>query len=110
MYERSRHLLDCHIAGFTYYDGLDVIGELKLGAPVTLKSEPDNPYDPDAVAIYYEDIKLGYVPQAKNSPVSTLLYFGHGDIVEARINCHKPDANTENQFRVVIRVKDNRKK
>jgi hypothetical protein len=28
MYERSRHLLDCHLAGFTYYDGLDVIESL----------------------------------------------------------------------------------
>ena len=73
MYERSRNLLDCHIAGFTYYEGLDVIGELKLGTPVTLKSEPDNPYDPGAVAIYYGETKLGYIPKYKNSYVSNLL-------------------------------------
>jgi len=108
MYERSRNLLDCHIAGFTYYDGLDVINELKLGAPVTLKSEPDNPYDPDAVAIYFDMTKLGYVPQVKNSYVSSLLYFGHGDIIEARIICHNLDAKPESQFRVVIKLKDNR--
>ena len=106
MYERSRNLLDCHIAGFTYYDGLDVIENLKLGAPVTLKAEPDNPHDPDAVAIYYEDAKLGYVPQAKNSVISPLLYFGHGNIVEARINYHNPEANPENQFRAVVKIKD----
>jgi len=109
MYERSRNLLDCHIAGFTYYDGLDVINDLKLGTQVTLKSEPENPYDHEAVAIYYGDTKLGYVPQAKNSFVSNLLYFGHDGIVEARINSHNPEANTENQFRVVIKIKDNRK-
>ena len=109
MYERSRNLLDCHIAGFTYYDGLDVIGDLKLGAPVTLKSEPENPHDPNAVAIYYEGTKLGYVPQYKNSYISNLLYFGHDEIVEARINCHNPEANTENQFRIVIKIRDNRK-
>jgi len=108
MYERSRNLLDCHIAGFTYYDGLDVIEQLKLGAPVTLESESENPYDSNAVAIYYEGIKLGYVPQAKNSYISNLLYFGHGGIVEARINCHHPDANPENQFRIVVKIKDNR--
>ena len=109
MYERSRNLLDCHIVGFTYYDGLDVIGDLKLGAPVTLKSEPENPYDPDAVAIYHGETKLGYVPKHKNSYISNLLYFGHGDIMEAKINQHKPEANTENQFRVVIKIKDKRK-
>jgi len=109
MYERSRNLLDCHIAGFTYYDGLDVIGQLKLGTPVTLVSEPENPYDPNAVAIYYEGTKLGYVPKYKNGDVSNLLYFGYQDIMEARINCHNPEANTENQFRIVIKLKDNRK-
>ena len=109
MYEKSRNLLDCHIAGFTYYDGLDVIENLKLGTPVTLKSEPENPHDSEAVAIYYEDTKLGYIPQAKNSYVSNLLYFGYGDIIEAKVNSHNPEANPENQFRIVIKIKDNRK-
>jgi hypothetical protein len=109
MYERSRNLLDCHIAGFAYYDGLDVIDKLKLGTAVTLKAEPDNPHDPNAVAIYYGGVKLGYVPQAKNGCIGALLYFGHGDIVEARINCHNPEANAENQFRVAIKLKDSRK-
>jgi len=59
MYEKSRCLLDCHIAGFTYYDGLEVINELKLGTTVTLKSEPENPHDPGAVAVYRADKKLG---------------------------------------------------
>jgi hypothetical protein len=106
MYERNRNLLDCHIAGFTYYDGLDVIGQLKLGTEITLKSEPENPHDPNAVAIYFEKTKLGYVPQAKNSSISNLLYFGYGDIVEAKISCHNPEANTENQFRIVVKLKD----
>lgn len=109
MYERSRHLLDCHIAGFTFHDGLDVIGNLKLGTPVTLKSEPENPYDHEAVAIYFEDTKLGYVPRAKNGYVSDLLYFGYSDIIEAKINSYNPEANAENQFRIVIKIKDNRK-
>jgi len=109
MFERSRNLLDCHIAGFTYYDGLDVIDELKLGTSVTLKSEPDNPYDPNAVAIYFKETKLGYVPQAKNICISNLLYFGYGDIVDAKISQHQPEAHMENQFRVVIKLKDNRK-
>jgi hypothetical protein len=73
--------------------------------PVSLVSEPENPHDPDAVAIYYDSTKLGYVPQAKNSYVSKLLYFGHSDIVDARINAHNPDTNPENQFRIVVKIK-----
>jgi len=41
--------------------------------------------------------------------ISNLLYFGHEDIVEARINSHNPEANTENQFRIVVKIKNNRK-
>jgi hypothetical protein len=109
MYERSRNLLDCHIAGFKYYDGLDVIDQLKLGAVVTLKSEPENPHDPNAVAIYFEKTKLGYVPEYKNSDVSNLLYFGHGDILSAKINSVNPEAEPERQFRIVIKIEDKRR-
>ena len=108
MYERSRNLMDCHIAGFTYYDGLDVIEELKLGAPVTLVSEPENPHDAEAVAIYFRETKLGYVPRAKTYFVSQQLYFGHGDIFQAKINYRNLDENPERQFRIVVKLKDNR--
>ncbi|MDL2257959.1 HIRAN domain-containing protein [Eubacteriales bacterium OttesenSCG-928-K08] len=104
MYERSRHLMDCHIAGFNYYDGLDVIEELKLGTTITLKSEPENLYDQEAVAIYYGKAKLGYIPQAKNRTLSNLIYFGHGDILEARVNYNNPQAHAESQFRIVIKL------
>lgn len=59
-YEKSRHLMDFHIAGFAYYDGLDVIDEFTLGKPVELLSEADNLCDPEAVAIYYQTRKIGY--------------------------------------------------
>jgi hypothetical protein len=109
MYERSRNLIDCHIAGFTYYDGLDVIDELQLGTSVTLKAEPENPHDPDAIAVYFGDTKLGYVPQAKNDTLSLMLHFGYGEFLEARINSRNLETNPENQFRIVVKLKDNRK-
>lgn len=61
-YEPTRHIVDFHVAGFAYYDGLDVINELSLGQTVTLVVETDNPYDNEAVVVYYKDKKLGYVP------------------------------------------------
>ena len=108
MYERSRHLFDCHIAGFAYYEGLDVIDRLVPGTPVSLVSEPDNPYDPEAVAIYLEKTKLGYIPKGKNSCIGSLLYFGHGGIIEAKISSRNLEEHAENQFRVVVKLKDNR--
>ncbi|WP_130858979.1 HIRAN domain-containing protein [Gracilibacillus phocaeensis] len=108
-YEKSRHLMDFHVAGFTYYDGLDVIEELTLGRTVDLVSEADNPYDPEAVAIYYQERKIGYVPKDKNALLSTLLYFGHENILETRIQYANKETHPERQFRVVVKIKDSRK-
>lgn len=107
-FEPSRHFMDFHLAAFAYYDGLDVIDSLTLGAPVILKAEPDNSFDPDAVAIFFDDVKIGYVPASYNYALAKLLYFGHGDIFEARIQMVKPDSHPERQFRVVVKIKDNR--
>jgi hypothetical protein len=41
MYERSRNLIDCHIAGFTYYDGLEVIDQ----RPKTADANSGNDYE-----------------------------------------------------------------
>lgn len=110
MYERSRHLLTCPLAGFTYYDGLDVIGDLQLGAKLQLRAEPDNPYDANAVAVYFSNKKLGFIPRNQNSIISNLLNFGHGDILEARIASRDCTASPEGQFHISIKIKDNREK
>ncbi|MGX7205298.1 HIRAN domain-containing protein [Enterococcus pingfangensis] len=107
-YEKSRHFMDFHIAGFAYYEGIDVIEELTLGKPVSLVAEPDNPYDPEAVAIYYQDQKIGYVPKDKNEYLSKFLYFGHGEIFEAKIQYINKETHPERQFRVVVKIADNR--
>lgn len=107
-YEPSRHLIDFHVAGFTYYDGLDVIDELTLGKSVELIPESANPYDPEAVAIFYQDRKIGHVPREKNDLLSKILYFGHADILEARIQYVNKETHPERQFRVVVKITDNR--
>lgn len=109
-FELSRHLIDFHIAGFTYFDGLDVIEELKLGQTVQLIKEEGNPHDANAVAVFYKEQKIGYVPANKNDLLGTLLYYGHGDILESKIQMVSLDAHPERQFRVVVRVTDKRNK
>lgn len=109
-YEPSRFFMDFHIAGFAYCDGLEVIQELKPGTRLELVGEPDNPHDPDAVALYYRNKKLGYIPSAKNELFSTFLYFGHQDLFETYIQSVNLENHPERQFRAVVRVKDHRKK
>ncbi|MBS9776347.1 MAG: HIRAN domain-containing protein [Fusobacterium sp.] len=109
IYEKSRYIDSFHIAGFQYYEGLEVIDELKVGTKVILIEEENNPYDAKAVAIYYKDTKLGYVPSTNNTNLSRFLHYGYSDIFEAKIQVKKLDEYPERQFRVVVKLVDNRK-
>ncbi|MGV2999995.1 restriction endonuclease [Streptococcus suis] len=107
-FEPTRHVEDFHLAGFAYYDGLDVIDELKLGTSLQMLAEPTNPYDSEAVVILYQGKKLGYIPKHKNSLISRMLFYGHGDILEARVQMIDLTEHPDRQLRVVVKFKDNR--
>lgn len=108
MYEPSRVLSSFHIAGFQYADGALVLGELRAGELLDLRPEPDNPHDPEAVAIYRGDVKLGYVPASETAQLSVLLHYGHGDAFELRVQQVAPERSPWHQVRVGLCVVDAR--
>ena len=110
MYEKSKIVDSFHIAGFQYHDGALALGKLKAGKKLTLVPEFDNPYDPNAIAIYRKGVHLGYVPKACNALLAQLLFFGHGDAFECRVMQVNKKANPWEQVRVGIYVTDARKK
>ena len=104
----DRHFSTFHIAGFTYYNGVDVFESLKIGKELSLKAEPENPFDPNAVAIYYEQEKLGFIPKDENELIRKFLNLGYTDLFEVKINQVLPEAYPEKQIRVVVRIKEQR--
>lgn len=108
MYEPSRVLLSFHIAGFQYADGALVLGDLKAGDKLALCAERDNPHDPEAVAIYCGKTKLGYVPGDEVGPLSLMMYYGHEDVFEARVQQVAPERSPWHQVRVGLYVVDAR--
>jgi hypothetical protein len=102
----DRHYDNFNIAGFTYYDGVDVFNELKIGTELHFVAEPDNKFDGYAVALYYNEYKLGYVPQNRNKYISKFLNFGHDSLFEIKINKVSPDDHPEQQIGVVVRIKN----
>ena len=102
----DRHFSTFHIAGFTYYNGVDVFENLKIGTQLSLMAEPENRFDPNAVAIYYQEEKLGFVPREENAFLRKFLNLGYTDMFEAKINQVSPEAYPEKQIRVVVRIKD----
>ena len=100
----DRHFSTFHIAGFTYYDAVDVFYKLQIGTPLLLKAEPENRYDPNAVAIYFQETKLGFVPRSENELLCKFLNLGYSDLFEVKISQVSPDAYPEKQVRVVVRI------
>ena len=74
MYSPTKLVDSFVISGLPYYD-----------APLIIVPERDNPYDPEALALYSNDHKLGFVPRENNSLWSTLLFYGHQNIITCKI-------------------------
>lgn len=105
MKTKKRHYSNFDIAGFSYWEGCEVFNELKIGTELTLMREEDNKFDPYAVAVYYGESKLGFIPRTANHEISKFLELGHTDLFEVRINRITPDQSPENQVGVIVYIK-----
>ena len=81
--EREFLIQESPVAGFQYHDGESVWLRLSEGDLLQLLREPDNPYDRRAIAVYWSESKLGYVPRAANTAVSQMM--DRGERLTARI-------------------------
>lgn len=50
---------------------------LKRGSKVSLVPEPENPHDPNAIAVYVDDVHIGYIPAVDCTEVHQLLSGEH---------------------------------
>ncbi len=100
---KRKHFDHFNIAGFAYYEGAIAFNDLKIGTKLKLKPEKKNRYDENAVAIYYKNRKLGFVPAANNKPIATILNAGH-NIFEVRIQQIFAEAHLNQQMQVVVFV------
>jgi len=76
------------LAGFQYYDGMEVENLLETGMALTLKREPANTFDKYAIEVYCGDAKLGYLPRDRNHTVALLMDQGieiHAEITNLDI-------------------------
>ena len=107
MYEPSRHVATFFIAGFQHWDGALLLSELRAGDRLEVVPEPDNPHDPNCLAICLGQRKIGYVPKAHNSLPALLMYYGHR-VFELRVLQVDPEADPWEQVRVGLYVIDAR--
>lgn len=101
------HFTNFDLAGFIYWGGVETFDKLKIGLQLRFERELNNKYAPKAVAIYFEEYKLGYVSRANNSEIAKLCEQGYSHIFDARINRNSTDEHTENQIGVVVHIINN---
>ena len=104
MNTKREHLANFYIAGFTYYDAPICFKNLKIGAQLRLELDKHNKFDPRAVAIYYKNFKLGFVPRSDNRIFYKLLSTGYYSIFDARIQQIDSAAHPEQQIRTVVHL------
>jgi len=101
--QQREYLAHFNIAGFTYWDGALAFQKLKPGVPLTMILEEDNKYDPKAVALYHDSVKLGYVPRDSNTVIYKLLKMGIDNLMTV-VQRVDGSEHPENQVGVVVHL------
>jgi hypothetical protein len=85
-------LLEIQVAGTSYAERIqEVMDRIIPEAVLTMKREPANAYDKHAIALYIEEIRIGYVPANLNLVCSRLM--DAGKLFFARVVSCKPDGD-----------------
>lgn len=93
-----------HVAGVQYHEAIEVMSVIKVGDKVRLVRDEDNKYDPNAVAIFYGNTHIGYVPRTDTDKFTTFIDMGWNDLFEARICRIKHDVHYEDQLHVQVKI------
>lgn len=82
------------IVGMEHQNSVHIVAALEPGVTVTLVREPENKFDKNAVAVWVDGRRVGYIPKSQNVPLAAWMdNTGHGYNPEALLAMdQKPDA------------------
>jgi len=103
----NQYLKHFLVRGTQYYDLLKAWDQLRIGQELTLKPEPDNPFDHHAIQIWHGEHMLGYVPRSENRHMSKLLNAGWQPY-EVLVQSLYADRPIVERLEVCVRVVNNR--
>jgi hypothetical protein len=106
--EPALHILlqESPLAGYQYHRASGVWPFLRVGEALKLRREPGNPHDPNAIAVWYKNEHLGYVPRLENRTLAQML--DRGERLEARIVRLLDDENPWRRIRFRVDLKPDR--
>ena len=97
-------LQESPLAGYQYHRAAGIWSFLRVGDKLHLRREPGNPHDPDAIAVWFKNEHLGYVPRRENRTLAQMM--DREERLEARIVRLLEDDNPWRRirFRVDLRL------
>jgi len=98
--ERMILLQESPVAGFQYHRGHDIWPFLREGERVSLVRESFNGHDHDAVAVYFRNDKLGFIPHRQNTTIAQML--DRGEKLNAKITRLLDENNPWRRVRISI--------
>jgi len=99
-------LQESPLAGYQYHRASGIWPFLQVGEVLRLHREPANPHDRNAIAVWYKNEHLGYVPRRENRTLAQLM--DRGERLEARIVRLLEDENPWRRIRFRIDLKPER--
>lgn len=102
------YLLQSFIRGFRFYEGPQLLERMKEGNLLELVRERKNPHDACAIALHFNNHKIGYIPRENNELLSRLL---DADVIEmtAEITHLKPEAAAWENIYIAVYILKNMK-
>lgn len=91
VFTREILVLKCIIAGTSFRQLDKVENKLTSSVALSMKREPKNEFDEFAIALWFEDTKVGYIPKNKNEVIARLM--DAGKIFYATIEAGEVEGN-----------------
>ena len=67
------YLKQFFVRGFSYYLGPKIIDEINKSGQLEMVREPENKFDKRAIALHFNNKKIGYLPRESNKTISILM-------------------------------------
>lgn len=71
--KRKVYLQQFFIAGFRHYRGLELLPHMEENDLLELRREPENEHDDCAIALHWQQEKIGYIPYDQNEMLAKLI-------------------------------------
>jgi hypothetical protein len=95
-------LQESPLAGYQYHRAAAIWPFLQVGEKLHLRREPSNPHDRYAIAVWFKNEHLGYIPQRENRMLATLM--DRGERPEASIIRLLDEENPWRKIRIRVEM------